>query len=164
MRDNHFSITSAVSATDLRQAAALFMAYAASLPIDLAYQGFEAELAALPGKYAPPSGALLLARGIGGGPLGCVALRAIEPQGCCEMKRLFVTPQGRGLGLGQSLIDAILSQAIRLGYGEIRLDTLPSMTEALSLYRKAGFEPIAPYYDTPISGTVFLGKWLSPLQ
>ena len=154
----------AVTQADLAAAASLFRAYAASLPIDLAYQGFEAELAALPGKYAPQHGALLLARGKDGASLGCVALRAIEPEGCCEMKRLYVSPEGRGLGLGKALVQAILSEAAKLGYREIRLDTLPTMTGALALYRKMGFEPVAAYYDTPIAGTVFLAKRLSSLQ
>lgn len=157
-------IVPARTAADLAAAAALFRAYAASLPIDLAYQGFEAELASLPGKYAPPHGALLLARGVSGRPLGCVALRAIDPEGCCEMKRLYVAPEGRGLGLGRALMDAILLEASRIGYREIRLDTLPSMTGALSLYRRAGFESVEAYYHTPIAGTVFLAKRLSPLQ
>jgi ribosomal protein S18 acetylase RimI-like enzyme len=159
-----FQILPAKSAADLTAAATLFRAYAASLPINLAYQGFEAELAALPGKYSPPSGALLLARGKNGAPLGCVALRAIEPEGCCEMKRLYVLPEGRRLGLGRALVAAVVSEAARIGYREIRLDTLSSMTEALALYRKAGFEPVPPYYDTPVAGTVFLAKRLSPLQ
>jgi ribosomal protein S18 acetylase RimI-like enzyme len=159
-----FQILPAKSAADLTAAATLFRAYAASLPIDLAYQGFEAELAALPGKYAPPSGALLLARRADGEAIGCVALRPIEPEGCSEMKRLFVSPEGRRLGLGRALVAAILSEAARIGYREIRLDTLSSMTEALALYRNAGFEPVPPYYDTPIAGTVFLAKRLSPLQ
>jgi ribosomal protein S18 acetylase RimI-like enzyme len=164
MPDAQFHIVPASDAADLSAAASLFRAYAASLPIDLAYQDFEAELAALPGKYAPPSGALLLARWADGEAIGCVALRAIEPEGCCEMKRLYVSPEGRGLGLGRALVTAILAEAVQLGYREIRLDTLPTMTGALALYRKAGFEPAAPYYDTPIAGTVFLAKRLSSLQ
>ena len=161
MTENTFSITSAERAADFKDAAALFRAYAASLPIDLAYQGFEAELAALPGKYGPPSGALLLARGQNGAPLGCAALRAIEPEGCCEMKRLYVMPAERGIGLGKALVEAILSEAARLGYAEMRLDTLPSMAGAIALYGNFGFKPIPAYYDTPIAGTVFLAKSLS---
>jgi ribosomal protein S18 acetylase RimI-like enzyme len=164
MPDTSFNITPATTAADLAAATQLFRAYAASLPIDLAYQDFEAELAALPGKYAPPSGALLLAYGQNVEPLGCAALRAIEPKGCCEMKRLYVMPEGRGLGLGKALVAAILSEAARIGYREIRLDTLPTMAEALALYHKAGFKPVEAYYDTPITGTVFLAKRLWPLQ
>ncbi len=164
MQEFPFQILPVRPRRDLRAAASLFRAYATSLPIDLAYQGFEEEVAALPGKYAPPSGALLLARRADGEAIGCVALRAIEPEGCCELKRLYVSPEGRGLGLGRALVTAILAEAAQLGYREIRLDTLPTMTGALALYRKAGFEPTAPYYDTPITGTVFLAKRLSPLQ
>jgi ribosomal protein S18 acetylase RimI-like enzyme len=155
-----FRITPVRSASDLEAAIALFNAYAGSLSIDLAYQDFAAEVAAMPGEYAPPRGELLLARDIGGAPLGCVALRPIEFDGCCEMKRLYVSPQGRGRGLGRALAGAILGEAVRIGYREVRLDTLPTMAEAQSLYRKLGFGPIAPYYETPIVGTVFMAKVL----
>ncbi len=162
MPEPSFRIIPARSAADLEAAVLLFEAYAASLGIDLGYQGFDAELKAMPGKYAPPRGELLLARGASGEPLGCVALRAIEPAGCCEMKRLYVTPAARGLGLGRALVSAILSEAARIGYREMRLDTLPAMTGALSLYGQAGFTPIAPYYATPVPGTIFLAKSLAP--
>lgn len=138
--------------------AALFRAYAASLDVDLAYQDFQTELAALPGKYAPPAGELLLARDIGGAPLGCVALRSIEPDSCCEMKRLYVAPAARGMGLGRALVQAIVEAAAGLGYRELRLDTLPDMIEAQALYERMGFVRIAPYYETPIAGTVFMSR------
>lgn len=144
---------------DLAAIAGLFRAYAASLPVDLGYQDFEAELAALPGKYAPPAGALLIARDGAGAPLGCVALRPMA-DGCCEMKRLYVAPAGRGLGLGRALAEAICAEARRRGYREIRLDTLPTMTEAQGLYARLGFVPTAPYYDTPVAGTRFLARAL----
>jgi GNAT superfamily N-acetyltransferase len=95
-----FRISPVRSAADLEATARLFGAYAASLAIDLFYQGFAAELATLPGRYAAPAGELLLARDLHGEPLGCVGLRPMEPQGCCEMKRLYVAPRGRGLGSG----------------------------------------------------------------
>ncbi len=98
-----FDITPVRTADDLAAAAALFAGYAASLPVDLAYQDFADELAALPGKYAPPAGALFLARAPDGAPLGCVGLRPVSPEGCCEMKRLFLLPAARGLGLGRAL-------------------------------------------------------------
>lgn len=144
------------SADDLAAVAALFQAYEASLDVDLGYQDFAAELAALPGKYAPPAGALLLARDADAQPLGCVALRPMAEPGCCEMKRLYVAPAGRGTGLGRSLMLAIIDAAKAIGYRELWLDTLPSMAEAQGLYRAAGFEPAEPYYDTPVAGTVFL--------
>ena len=153
-----FHIASALTPDDLAAVATLFRAYAASLTVDLAYQNFEQELAGLPGSYAPPLGVLLLARGGDGIPLGCVALRAMSDAGCCEMKRLFVSPAARGSGLGRALIAAISSEARTLGYREIRLDSLPEMTEAIALYRNMGFEAMPPYYETPIIGTVFLRR------
>lgn len=155
------SIAPVRTADDLAATAVLFRAYAASLDVDLAYQDFETELASLPGKYAPPHGALLLARRNGGVALGCVALRAMDLPHAAEMKRLYVPPEGRGLGLGRRLVEAVMSEARRLGYREIRLDTLPSMTGAQALYLKLGFEVTPPYYDTPITGTVFLRRTLA---
>jgi ribosomal protein S18 acetylase RimI-like enzyme len=160
MPETSFRIIRVRTAADLEATVALFHAYAGSLGVDLAYQDFSSEVAAMPGKYGPPRGELLLARDDGGTPLGCVALRPIEPDGCCEMKRLYVSPEGRGRGLGRALADAVMREAVRIGYREIRLDTLPTMAEAQSLYRKLGFVPIAPYYETPIVGTVFMAKVL----
>ena len=153
-----FRIRPARSIGDIEAAVRLFEAYAASLGIDLGFQDFTAELASLPGKYAPPAGELLLARDHHGKPLGCVGLRPLAPAGCCEMKRLYVAPWARGRGLGQALIGAIVAEALRIGHREMRLDTLPTMTAAIALYRKAGFVPIEPYYDTPVAGTVFLAR------
>ena len=160
MRGTPFRIGPAVSGADIADTARLFQAYAASLDVDLGYQGFAAELAGLPGGYAPPGGALLLARGLGGEALGCAALRPMAAEGCCEMKRLYVAPAGRGLGLGRALVDAVVGAAAGLGYREMRLDTLPSMDAAIALYRSAGFRPISPYYDTPVAGTLFLARRL----
>ncbi len=116
----------------------------------------------MPGKYAPPAGRLLLARSAGGVPLGCVGLRALHVPDCCEMKRLYVAPEGRGLGLGMRLVEAVIREAEAIGYREMRLDSLHSMGPAIALYRKHGFEPMAPYYDTPVAGTVFLRRVLHP--
>jgi ribosomal protein S18 acetylase RimI-like enzyme len=158
MTDAAFRIETARSTADLAAITRLFEAYAASIGVDLAYQDFATELATLPGKYAPPAGTLLLARNAAGEPLGCIALRPIAPAGCCEMKRLYVVPAARGLRLGRALVDAVIREAERIGYAEMRLDTLPTMTEAIALYRAAGFAPIAPYYDTPIVGTLFFAR------
>lgn len=158
-----FEISPARTADDLLVAAELFRAYAASLPIDLGYQSFEAELASLPGKYAPPAGEILLARN-DNQTLGCVALRPIEPEGCCEMKRLYVAPDGRGLGLGRALVRAIIDVATFQGYQEMRLDTLSSMHAALALYRSEGFAEIPAYYETPILDTVFMARRLDQSQ
>jgi ribosomal protein S18 acetylase RimI-like enzyme len=156
-----FQIRPVRSAADLEATVQLFNAYASSLDVDLSYQDFAAELATLPGKYAPPVGEILLARDSHGEPLGCVGLRPIEPEGCCEMKRLYVSPKARGLGLGKALIDAIIAEAVRIGHSEMRLDTLPTMTEAIALYKKAGFVSIDPYYETPIASTIFFARPLA---
>jgi GNAT superfamily N-acetyltransferase len=153
---NGFHIAPVRTEEDIAAATALFAGYAASLPVDLGYQDFGAELAALPGKYAPPLGELLLARDDRGTPLGCVGLRPIPPEGCCEMKRLFLLPTARGLGLGRAMTGAVIETARRLGYRELRLDTLPTMTTALKLYAQMGFARIGPYYAPTPSGTVFM--------
>lgn len=147
---------------DLDVVRRLWRAYADALGVDLAFQGFEAELAELPGRYAPPTGALLLARDAHGRDLGCVALRPIAPPGCCEMKRLYVSPEGRNRGIGRRLVEAVIDEARRIGHREMRLDTLPTMKDAVSLYEAAGFTPLAQYYETPIAGTIFLGRSLTP--
>jgi ribosomal protein S18 acetylase RimI-like enzyme len=162
MPESSFRIRAVRSAADLGAVARLLDAYASSIGIDLGYQDFDNELATLPGRYAAPDGELLLARDRNGAPLGCVGLRPMEPEGFCEMKRLYVSPQDRGLGLGKSLIVAIIGEAKRIGYSEMRLDTLPTMAEAISLYERAGFRPIAPYYRTPIAGTLFFARRLMP--
>jgi len=159
MTGNAFTIAAA-EARDIAEIAELFRAYEAHIGVDLSYQGFADELATLPGKYAPPRGQLLIARNANGAAIGCVALRSIDAR-CCEMKRLFVSPQGRGLGLGRALAEAVIAEAARLRYAELRLDTLPSMHEAITLYRKLGFAPIAPYYAAR-EGTLFMALSLQP--
>jgi ribosomal protein S18 acetylase RimI-like enzyme len=150
------TIRPARTAADVALAADLFRAYEAAIETDLCFQGFAEELAGLPGKYAPPAGELFIARSGDGAPIGCIALRPVEPEGSCEMKRLYVAPEGRGSGLGKALLRAVIDEARRIGYREMRLDTLPSMTTAQAMYREAGFRPIDPYYETPVGGTVFM--------
>jgi ribosomal protein S18 acetylase RimI-like enzyme len=152
---DRFQIDTATATDDLRAVSNLFEGYAASLPVDLAYQDFATELAELPGKYAGPKGALLLARDEGGAPLGCIALRPLDDE-TCEMKRLFLVPEARGLGLGRALAEAIIEAARDRGYRELRLDTLPSMASAIALYEGLGFERIEPYYAPTPPGTVFM--------
>ena len=159
-----FRIRPARTSADIATAAALFEEYAAGLGIDLGYQGFPAELAGLPGAYAPPAGELLLAWGDGDETLGCVALRPLEGRRVCEMKRLYVRPAGRRLGLGQALVAEIIAKATALGYAEMKLDTLPSMGAAAALYRKFGFAAIAPYYVSPITGTLYFSRALPPAR
>lgn len=149
------TITAATTAADIAAIAALFRAYADGLAVDLAYQDFAAELAGLPGRYAPPHGTLLLARDAAGRALGCVALRPLG-DGRCEMKRLYVAPPARGTGLGAALMRAVIAAARDRGYRAMRLDTLPDMAAARAMYAAAGFRPIPPYYYGTAPGTLFL--------
>jgi ribosomal protein S18 acetylase RimI-like enzyme len=138
----------------------LFQEYADSLDFSLAFQDFESELADLPGPYAPPTGTLLLVR-VDGQAAGCVALRLLEGD-TGELKRLYVRPTHRGLGLGRRLAEAAVAAARELGYARIRLDTTPGMAAALQLYRSLGFREIAPYRHNPVEGTRFLELELGP--
>ncbi|MBA2587099.1 MAG: GNAT family N-acetyltransferase [Alphaproteobacteria bacterium] len=140
-------------------AAALFRAYAATLPVDLAPQGFSQELQSLPGVYGPPGGELLLAKR-GDHVLGCIALKALAPS-VAEIKRMFVRPKARKSGVGKALVTAALAAAKTLGYREVKLDSLPEMTAAIALYKIFGFAPIPPYGSHPYPGLVTLGKSLS---
>ena len=131
----------------------LFQEYAASLGFDLCFQGFERELAELPGCYAPPDGRLLLAVDAEENA-GCVALRPLG-NGACEMKRLFVRPGHRGQGIGRQLALAIIDEARKIGYTRMKLDTISTMEEAIGLYRSIGFVETQPYTHNPIPGAVF---------
>ena len=154
-----FSITPVRSRSEVSLVRDLFVEYAESIRIDLEYQGFSAELAGLPGKYAPPSGELLLAR-VNGEIGGCVALRALDST-MLEMKRLYVRPSARGLGLGKGLIEAAIASARQLGYTELRLDTLETMISAQALYRSFGFVEIPAYGAAYLPGTRFYALYLS---
>lgn len=151
------------AASEMATVAGLFRDYAGALGVDLSYQGFEAELASLPGAYAPPFGALLLALSADGTALGCVGLRALPEPGACEMKRLHTRPDARGAGIGRALAVAAIDAATAAGYETMRLDTLPKMVAAQALYRSLGFETTPAYYDTPVAGTIFMRKRLAPL-
>jgi ribosomal protein S18 acetylase RimI-like enzyme len=148
-------------AADHEAIKALFLEYAESLGFSLAYQGFDKELAAFPGKYAPPTGALLLARA-DGAAAGTVALRQLAPE-ICEMKRLYVRPAyrglrtGDGLSIGRALAFGIAAEARTLGYRRLRLDTIAGkMDAAVSLYRSMGFVDIPPYYPSPVPDTAYM--------
>ncbi len=147
---------------DLETVRALFREYASSIGIDLAFQGFEEELAALPGKYQAPAGRLLIAwRGTEA--FGCVALRPLEDH-ACEMKRLYVRPAARGDALGRALAERICAEARAAGYARICLDTLSTMTAALRLYASLGFRDIAPYVFNPIPDARFLALEFDPAR
>jgi putative acetyltransferase len=138
----------------------LFEEYAVSLGFSLCFQGFDKELAGLPGAYAPPGGRLLLAYR-GEEVAGCVALRALQ-SGICEMKRLYVRPEYRASGVGRLLAERLIQEARTAGYKRMRLDSLPVMQSALRLYQKLGFQEIPPYTPNPLKGAVFLELQLDP--
>ena len=138
----------------------LFREYADGLGIDLCFQGFDQELAGLPGGYRRPAGGIWLAVD-GARPAGCVALRPLDDPQVCEIKRLFVRDAFRGLGLGRRLTGQVLAAAAAAGYRRICLDTLPTLTSAIALYRSLGFSEIEPYNDNPVPGVLFLGLTLA---
>ena len=148
------TIVPATTTADVAQARALFLEYAAESQLDLCFQGFEEELATLPGKYAPPGGQLLLACE-GDLTAGCGALRELN-EGVCEMKRLFVRPAFRKQGIGRLLAERLIEEARHIGYRTMRLDTLASMHAALALYDSLGFRRIPAYYANPLAEVVYL--------
>ena len=139
---------------DLVQVQSLFSEYASGLGIDLSFQDFDRELAALPGDYAPPTGCILLAKETSEA-VGCVALRRIS-EDVCEMKRLYVKSAFREQGLGRKLAEYVIGEGRARGYRIMKLDTLPSMREALRLYESLGFRKTAPYRYNPVKGAVFM--------
>ena len=147
-------IDQATATADVDAVRVLFREYADSLGVDLNYQGFDREVRDLPGDYAPPAGTLLLARN-NDEMVGCVGVRAIDER-TAEMKRLYVRPTGRGLGLGRTLAEAAVTFARSAGYERMRLDTLPQMQRAQDLYRALGFVTIEPYRYSAVPGTVYM--------
>ena len=145
----------AAGEADLALARTLFREYAATLPFTLDFQGFEEELAGLPGAYAEPRGTIVLARD-GATGAGCVALRPLpEDDGACEMKRMYVRPAFQGKGLGRRLGERILADARARGYRVMRLDTIDTMAPAIALYRDLGFRTIPPYRFNPVPGALY---------
>jgi putative acetyltransferase len=146
-------IVPAESPAQIELARELFLEYAKSLGFSLCFQGFDKELASLPGAYAPPTGRLFLCE-YDNQLAGCIALRPLEP-GICEMKRLYLRPQFRGKGLGRKLAEHLISQAREIGYHHMRLDTVePTMKDAVAMYRRLGFHDIPPYSKIPVDGAL----------
>ena len=154
MEKSALQIIEAYDSEHIRAIRTLFRTYESSLNVDLCFQQFDEELAALPGDYAPPDGCLFLAQ-IGGANAGCVALRKIDDDGC-EMKRLYVEPAFRGHGIGIGLIHKIIERGQSLNYQYMRLDTLPSMQKAIALYESLGFKDIGAYRHNPVAGVRYL--------
>ncbi len=142
---------------EMAEVARLFRAYEAWLGVPLCFYGFDEEVASLPGFYAPPSGALWLAWHQGRA-VGVIGLRALEDEGACEMKRLWVEPSQQGSGLGRRLAETCVLGARERGYRVMRLDTLPKLTAAIALYRSMGFYACERYNDNNLPGVFFLEK------
>jgi putative acetyltransferase len=183
MRQNGVTIAPAASsaaairhaglAADITLARRLFAEYAQWLKVDLCFQGFDQELATLPGAYASPRGRLLLA-GTSDQAVGCIALRPLDTASGCgsgapaesagafvaEVKRLYVQPAHRGQGWGERLARAVIDEARAIGYREVKLDTLDWMTAARALYAGVGFRECAPYYHNPLPGAVYMALTL----
>ena len=155
------AVTEASSVADIDDLRTLFIEYQRWLGQDLTFQNFSAELATLPGDYAPPLGRMLLARHIGGTAVAGVAMKPLSA-GICEMKRLFVRRPWRGTGLGRTLAEAIVDAGRAAGYGRMRLDTFSRLSAATELYRSLGFREIAPYYENPLDGVIYMEKALDP--
>ena len=166
--DPKATLRHAETPADIALARGLFVEYAQWLAVDLCFQGFDSELATLPGSYAPPRGRLLLA-GTRAAAFGCIALRPLAHGACCagaatpsdgtaigEIKRLYVQPARRGEGWGHRLAEAAIADARAIGYRELKLDTLDWMADARKLYAKLGFRECPAYYDNPLPGVVYM--------
>ncbi len=139
----------------IEQVRALFLEYGRSLGFSLCFQSFDEEMKNLPGAYGPPDGILVLAR-CADHAAGCIAMRKLGP-GICEMKRLYVRPADRGRGLGWMLVERLIAEARMIGYERMRLDTIESaMKDAVELYRRMGFQEIAPYSTVPIESALWM--------
>ncbi len=147
-------ISLAASENEIEEARKLFREYATGLGFSLHFQGFDEEIAGLPGEYSAPGGCILLARSLTM-TAGCVALRRIDDE-TCEMKRMFVREEFRNRGIGRLLAEAVIREAKDMGYGRMRLDTLASMVPALTLYRSLGFHDIGPYRFNPMADATFM--------
>jgi ribosomal protein S18 acetylase RimI-like enzyme len=147
------NVIEAKSSESVEAAEALFREYASTLDFDLSFQHFDDEMKTFPIQYSPPSGCLLLAYE-DETVAGCVGLRMLD-EGICEMKRLYVRPEFRGKGIGRALVLNVIDRGRKLGYGRMRLDTVPSMHEAIALYESFGFKQIPQYRDNPVPGALY---------
>ena len=155
---SNIQLVTPTTAEDLAATSGVFREYAVSLGFDLCFQDFEGEIANLPGDYAQPRGALLLAK-VNDTIAGCCALRPLDSSdyvNAAEMKRLYVRPAFRGLGLGRQLAEAVLDAALMAGYDSVLLDTLDDMEIARAMYEELGFKEIPPYYHNPLAGAHYL--------
>jgi putative acetyltransferase len=148
-------IISAATPEHIGTVRSLFTEYQHWLNFSLCFQGFDKELAELPGKYAPPKGRIYIAS-VAENVAGCIALRPMDEEGICEMKRLFVREEFRGKGIGKMLAERIIAEAQQIGYRAMRLDTLQRMESARALYTKLGFKVIPAYYDNPMDEVVYM--------
>jgi len=154
-RKSQIDLIEAMLPEHIEQVRSLFLEYGSSLDFSLCFQSFDEELKTLPGAYGPPKGRLLLVL-CAGSAAGCIALRPLQV-GICEMKRLYVRPSHRGLGLGRMLVERLVAEARGLGYERMRLDTVGSaMKDAVALYRQIGFAEIAPYSNIPIEDALWM--------
>jgi putative acetyltransferase len=151
---SNFNIIEVSSFDQIEIVRELFLEYEQAIKVDLCFQNFKDELAKLPGDYAPPQGALLLAV-YNQKTAGCIALRKIN-ESTCEMKRLYIRPEFRGKSFGKELTLTVIDKARRIGYTKMRLDTLPIMKEAIQLYKSLGFCEIDPYRHNPVEGALFM--------
>ena len=156
-------IVEALSERQVEQVRNLLREYHAELAQQYRPGSLEAELSALPGVYAPPKGTLLLAT-VAGQPVGCVGLRPFPMERTCEMKRLYVRPTFRGGTVGKDLVERALQQARALGYTRLRLDTHPpTMPAAVAMYRRLGFQEVAPDPAERVEGLLYMELLLTPL-
>lgn len=151
-----YEIKAVTSKEDIKAIQGLFLEYAAWLDFPLCFQGFDKELAALPGKYSPPEGRLYTVLSSDGENSGCIGLRKFA-DGVCEMKRLYVKPAARGKGIGKALVERVIKDAKEIGYSRMRLDTIEEkMGKAVDIYKECGFVEIEAYYDNPNPHTLYM--------
>jgi len=149
-----FKLIEAKSTKDFKTAVQLFKEYASQIGVDLEFQDFNKEIENIESQYSRPKGILFVARNDKNAPLGCFAIRELKAR-ICELKRMYLKKEARGLGIGRKMLDESIEIGKELGYKKMRLDTLPEMHAAITLYQKAGFYEIAPYRFNPIKGSKY---------